>query len=471
MHSRTSTGARPRQSSILAGSGRAERREPGRFCPAEACGLRADPVRLHQAVTSQDPLRVEKLVPGGDGFLRRPDGEALLVPGALPGDSIRLESEQRKGGVSRALEWQLVEPSPDRVEPVCEVHATCGGCDLMALAGEAQARAKLGLFQDALERVAHLEPAELPRSLTRAGPDLGYRNRLRLQITSDGHVGFFRKHSHELVEPRRCHVAAPEIEAALATLRKLARSTQRALAQFAFVEIRHSDSGTSFYFSLREGVAWVPVEAQALLKKLRRDYGVATSADADALFERFRLTETVYLYAAAGAFSQVNWAVNRELVARVVELAKSSGVAEFLDLYCGSGNFSLPLMAAGVPGVGVESNRAAVAAATRAAREQGLSGRFVVDDAVRYASAREREAKTFDLVLVDPPRAGVKAGLAGMARIAGSQLCLVGCDPVTFARDLRGFLTAGFALRHLEGFDMFPQTHHLEALAWLKRSG
>jgi len=340
----------------------------------------------------------------------------------------------------------------------------------MALGSAAQERAKLGLFRDALERVGRIEASSLPTALTRSGPEFGYRSRLRLQITPKGRVGFFRKQSHELIEPRRCHVAVAEIEQALATLRKLARGTPAALAQFGFVEIRRSLAATSFYFALREGVAWVPLEAQALLRKLGRDYGVATSADKDAKLERFQLTDEVYLYAAPGAFSQVNWAVNRELVARVGELAQRFQVRDFLDLYCGSGNFSLPLMALGVAGVGVESNRAAVAAATQAAREQGLAGRFVVDDAVRYATARAGEAKTFDLVLVDPPRAGVKGGLRSMARIARSALALVSCDPVTFARDLRGFLDAGFVVRHLEGFDMFPQTHHLEAFAWLEKS-
>lgn len=420
-------------------------------------------------VAPRDPVRIERLVPGGDGLSRSADGETLLVSGALPGDLVAIRREQRKAGVTRALEWELVSPSPDRIEPVCEVYSECGGCDLMALHSTAQTSAKLGLFHDALERVGRIGPEWLPGGLTRAGPELGYRNRLRLQITPDGHVGFFRKQTHDLVEPRRCHVAAPEIEQALVTLRKLARANPRAITAFAFVEVRRSDAGTSFYFALRDGVSWVPVEAEALLRKLRREHVVATSADRDTALERFQLDAGVYLYAAPGAFSQVNWAVNRVLVARVLELALASGAREFLDLYCGSGNFSLPLMAAGLSGVGVESNRAAVAAATRAAREQSLSGRFVVDDAIRYASARAREGKSFDLVVVDPPRAGVKTGLGTMARIAANALCVVGCDPVTFARDLRGFLDEGFELGHLEGFDMFPQTHHLEALAWLVR--
>ena len=122
--------------------------------------------------TEREPeatLRIERLVPGGHGFVRRADGEALLVPGALPGDRIELLREGRKRGAGRAEEWRLVEPSADRIEPVCEVATECGGCDLMALSEPAQQRAKLALFADALERFAHLDPALVPRALTRAG--------------------------------------------------------------------------------------------------------------------------------------------------------------------------------------------------------------------------------------------------------------------------------------------------------------
>src|SRR5690606_33607007 len=136
---------------------------------------------------------------------------------------------------------------------------------------------------------------------------------------------------------------------------KASRRSPASIAAFAFVEVRVSDRGVSLYFSLRQGNAWLPVEAEGLLRQLKREYSVATNMD-DAVpgSDRFQLTETTYMLAPPGVFTQVNWAVNRALVARVVSMAVETGVSEFVDLYCGSGNFSLPLLAAGIHGVGVE---------------------------------------------------------------------------------------------------------------------
>jgi 23S rRNA (uracil1939-C5)-methyltransferase len=140
-----------------------------------------------------------------------------------------------------------------------------------------------------------------------------------------------------------------------------------------------------------------------------------------------------------------------------------------MDLYCGSGNFSLPLMAAGLRGVGVESSQHSVSAATQAAREQELQGRFVTDDAGRYVSRAFGESRSVELIILDPPRSGVKQALAAMAQVASRHICMVSCDPVTFARDLRALSDAGFSVELLEAYDMFPQTHHVESLAWLTR--
>ena len=410
-------------------------------------------------------------MPGGHGLARHADGRVLLVPGGLPGDRVSVQREQRQAGAARAVEWQLVEPSPDRIDPVCEVFAQCGGCDLMALERQAQARAKLGLLKDALLRIAALQEAELDLTFTTAGPSLGYRNRLRLQIDDQGRIGFFRKGSHELVQPKRCHVAVPEIHRVLAKLRKLTRRHPKALAGFAFVEVRVSGSSTSLYFELKPQVSWVPVESTSLLATLAPDYLVRTSADRSSQpYERFDLSERVYLYAVPGAFTQVNWAVNRLLIERVVSLARAAGASDFIDLYSGCGNFSLPLLAAGLSGVGVEANGAAVLAALQAAREQKLAGRFVKGDALEHAMQAARGGASFDLVLLDPPRAGIKQGIEHAAGLARSHVALVSCDPVTFARDLQRLLGLGFRIRHMEAFDMFPQTHHLEVLAWLEKA-
>ncbi len=415
-------------------------------------------------------LSVERLVPGGAGLGRTERGRVVLVPGALPGDRVSVTEMESKTGALRATTWELVSGSADRVEPICEVAAACGGCDLMALSATAQQEAKRRLLEDALTRVAHLEPAKARVPLTTAGPPLGYRNRLRLQIGERARIGFFQKQSRSLVEAKRCHVARPEIEEALKRLRKHARRDPHAFEPFASVEVRVCEGAVGLYFALAPGVGWLPAQSAGLLTKLRQDYQVATSLDrAPAPLERHRLCGDTYLYASPGSFTQVNWPVNRALIERLLQQVASHHVADFIDLYCGSGNFALTLLAAGLRGVGVESDRGAIRAARLAAREQELRGRFVAEDAVAYATRAAREGRLFDLVVCDPPRAGVKQGLGAIASIARSHVALVSCDPGTFARDLRGLIDSGFELSYLEAFDMFPQTHHLEAFAWLTR--
>jgi 23S rRNA (uracil1939-C5)-methyltransferase len=163
--------------------------------------------------------------------------------------------------------------------------------------------------------------------------------------------------------------------------------------------------------------------------------------------------------------------VNRVLVQRVLELARDAGASTFCDLYCGSGNFTLPLVHAGLSGVGVEESASAISQARQAAEQQGLgAARFYSEEAAAFAQRAARAGERFDLVILDPPRAGVKKSLDSMAELSAGRLILVGCDPVTFARDLARLGSLGLVVRGIEAFDMFPQTHHVEALAWLDRN-
>jgi 23S rRNA (uracil1939-C5)-methyltransferase len=147
-------------------------------------------------------------------------------------------------------------------------------------------------------------------------------------------------------------------------------------------------------------------------------------------------------------------------------------VASFVDAYAGSGNFALPLLSRGLRGVAVESNASAVESAREAAVAQGHDpAAFVLDDAAAYAERLARRGERVDLVLVDPPRAGLKSGLAALAGLAAGWLAMCSCNPVTLARDLRALQDLGFELESLQAFDMFPQTHHLETLAWLRAPG
>jgi 23S rRNA (uracil1939-C5)-methyltransferase len=206
------------------------------------------------------------------------------------------------------------------------------------------------------------------------------------------------------------------------------------------------------------------------LAALRREFLVAESDAVRAgpeLLQRFDLGRQVYLLAAPGSFTQVNWDVNRLLIERVLEGAHARGARSFLDAYAGAGNFALPLLAAGLSGVAVEANAAAILAARAAAHRQALpSAGFIEEDVARWA--RREAGQRFDLVLLDPPRSGVKQGLQHLAAMATSWLAMCSCNPVTLARDLRALIDLGFELDVVEAFDMFPETHHVETLVWLR---
>ncbi len=432
--------------------------------------------RQPRPTTIDEEIVVEKIVPGGRGFARMQDGRAAMVDGGFPGDRVRLRVAADRGTYVEGRA-EVVRIGTPRIEAPCPVAARCGGCDWMALPLEAQQRLKLDLVREALRRTAGL--TELPQELelVRAGDPLEYRSRIRLQLQR-GRVGFFSAGSRELVEIERCLVSSPAVQDALSVLRTHARRHVEALEPFEHVELRAAPgtNRVSLSFSPKRG-ARVSVATRLVLDELRREFLVsvrgedelrpAASRD-DGDLERFELGG-VQLLALPGSFTQVNWAVNRALVDEVVAGAVERSASSFADLYCGIGNFSLPLLHAGLSGKGVEASPTSIACAERAAREQGFTrGAFFAGDVGEVAGSWARAREKYDLVVVDPPRAGAKDALDSVRRLATKAVVLIACDPVTFARDLRSLIEAGLVLESVKAFDMFPQTHHVECLAWLR---
>ena len=211
-------------------------------------------------------------------------------------------------------------------------------------------------------------------------------------------------------------------------------------------------------------------DATALVAALSRVFQVSIGerSSAPEHDQRFPLPGGVELRVSGAVFTQVNWAVNQRLVQALLDGAEQRGVSTFCDLYCGAGNFSLPLLARGMSGVGIEGSKLSIAAAKRASTEQGLTRvRFIAGD-VKEALAKLPRADSFDLVLLDPPRSGAREVLPELIRRAPRHIAYCACDPVTLARDLRTLCDSGYILSSVSGFDMFPQTHHFETLAWLR---
>jgi 23S rRNA (uracil1939-C5)-methyltransferase len=414
---------------------------------------------------------IEKLVPGGDALAHLSDGRVAFVTGAFPGDTIRPLAIEAKKGHVRATRFELVSESPDRVAPPCPVARTCGGCDWMALSWGAQRTHKEALLRDSLHRTGQIADLPEPIPFTAAGDDVRYRSRVRFQVDPEGNIGFFGRGSHTLVQVPGCLVCRPEIDAALVALRRVSKDALGAVSE---LEVRAAEGTPTLSVLL---VPRIRGGAFPALKAIRAALGASAVVTVrgderpDDAVQRFALPGGAHLVAFPGVFTQVNWDVNVALVEQVVEGARARGVKTFLDAYAGAGNFSLPLLTTGMVGTSIERDPRAVECARRAAAEQGLpADGFVVGDAETEVRALVRAGAEFDLVVLDPPRSGAKDVLSAVIRLSPRAIALCSCDPVTLARDLGTLLKSGYRLDEVRGFDMFPSTHHLEALAWIVRS-
>ena len=414
---------------------------------------------------------IEKLVPGGAGFTRLADGRAAFVDGALPGDVIEpLEREERPGHV-RAKRFKLLEPGSARIVGPCPVADACGGCDWMKLERQAELTAKADLLRQAFERTGGFQVPK-PVEIVSAGPDLGYRSRIRLHVDRAGRIGFHARGSNEVVEIPSCVVAASELNLALAELRRIAQPLRKELAALSEIELRHAPRAPELLLIARLRAPDRPPAANliAALEQRFQLYIAGRPGRSQQQLQRWPLFDEVELAAPPDAFTQVNWDVNRALVKAVVDGARARGARRFCDVYAGAGNFSLALLAAGLDGISIERNARAVEAARLAAGDAGLSHAGFRTGDVRTELARLVRTETrFDLLIFDPPRSGAKTVLGELIGLAVPVLAAIGCDPVTLARDLKTLHGRGYELVEVTGYDMFPHTHHVETLAWLAR--
>lgn len=360
----------------------------------------------------------------------------------------------------------MTAPAASGARVCCPVQAACGGCPLFGESDAARAVGQLARFEQ-LGREAGLE---LPPPRWFAAPAaFGYRNRLRLRVDERGEPAFFNRE-----KASDCAVVAPGVLAAMAELRAAARADRMLLADFSHLELRDRDALGRFGLrcALRpdagSGVRRAPPRVAALGAHWLS--GQTPCSPGAMPCQRWQVAEGVYIEVPLDAFVQINGPVNRLLVAHVVEGLALRAARDFADLFMGAGNFALPLLAAGLTGRGVERHAGAVMAARRVAHERGFAAHgFDCDDAQAAAARWALAGERFDAVVCDPPRAGLGAAGESAARLARRWLVLCSCRPETLCADLRRLAGEGFAIEAVSLFDMFPQTRHVEAVAWLAR--
>ncbi|HKK28126.1 MAG TPA: TRAM domain-containing protein [Gemmatimonadota bacterium] len=429
-------------------------------------------------------LEVESVAVGGDGVAREPSGRVVFVPVTAPGDRVRARVTEDRGSFLRALAEEVLVPGPDRRPPPCPYYGACGGCQLQHLEPAAQREAKRGAVRDALRRIGGLE-AEVP-PVREAGPRLGYRNRIALTLRrgdggapagaggADVRAGYHaRGEPDRLVEVTGCPLAEPAVAEAWRALRRSWGPAARHLPAGEELRITVRGSATGSVAVLVEGGApgepgnpeRVAAAVPGLSTYAWRPGGERRArilAGEPVLRERWQGFEVDL---APGVFLQVNRRVS-EAVERSLDegLGPVDGL-RVLDLYAGVGTRAARWSLRGAEAAACEADPDAVAAGEEAASRAGASPEL-------RAGRVEDLLGTLvpaDVVVLNPPRTGLSRQVARALRERGgaARLAYVSCDPATLARDLAR-LAGAWELKGLEAFDAFPQTAHVETLAWLE---
>lgn len=402
-------------------------------------------------------LEITGVVQGGRG-LAKADGKVIFVSGALPGETVLARIEKDQERFAEAVTVRRIQ-SPHG-EAACAHFEACGGCDWMRLDAATQLAAKNELLQHDFSRrlgaQTWLPPVASP-------VQSGYRSRITLKL-QDGRAGYYAESSHMLIPIDDCLVAAPAIRKAIAGL---ARVIPAWIGQgFSEVELRAAPDDELAVGVLR-GRGSLPSRPDVLR-------GLATftsqSGDCDIRYEAAGAS----LWAGPRSFTQINLAVNSLLVGAAVGFlaqgASQDGPKQAADAFCGVGNFSIPLAKQGFQVVGFESNSPALDDAKRNANGNDVDIHWVVAQEVDMAKAwRKHGLKADARLLLDPPRAGAKKFISDLllAKLKPQKIAYVSCEPTTLLRDLDTLQRSGYHIDHLQAFDMFPQTHHVETLACL----
>jgi 23S rRNA (uracil1939-C5)-methyltransferase len=434
-------------------------------------------------------LTIEKLIYGGDGLARLPadasgKGKAAFIPFVLTGEEVTATITEQKPGFARGRLDAVVSPSAERVLPPCPYFGSCGGCQYQHATYAEQLRIKTEILRENLRRLAKLElPVQIQ---VHPSPPWSYRNRTRMAVRQ-GHgfeLGYRRMGSEQILPVEQCPISSPLLQKAMSALWALGRNAQ-VPASLREVELFANADDTRLLLSLHrlppttkpeEDFAAFVSQLQSALPGLE---SVALFAERQAHPKNHEpadekpqvLAGSGFLtchvsghsyQVSAGAFFQSN----RHLVPLLVEIVtKGRTGATALDLYAGGGLFSLPLAAQFENVVAVESSPASFRDLRRNLPPNGKAVRLTAEAYLQ--NARKLHP---DLIVVDPPRAGLgpKAARA-LAECRAPRVTYVSCDPATLARDLAVLIAAGYSVEQAHLFDLFPQTYHLETALQLTK--
>lgn len=433
------------------------------------------------------PVLIESLDQEGRGVAHA-EGKVIFIEGALPGEVVTYNAYRRKPSFELAQVNQILKPAFSRVTPECHHFGICGGCSMQHMDVRTQVAAKQRVLEDNLKHIGKVAPELILPAVYGSPWDYRYRARLSVRyVAKKGGVlvGFHEKRSSFIADMQACRIMPPRISALIMPLRKLVEnlSIRERLPQ---IEVSLGEDVDVLVLRILE-----PLTAQdeTLLKAFANQHHVQ-------LFLQTGGPQTAYPFYPEDApelsytlpefdvtipfhpteFTQVNPMVNRILVRRALNLLDPRTGERIADLFCGLGNFTLPIARRGAQVVGYEGSAALVSRARQNSQRNGLpeSTQFMEANLFEIDESWMHEQGDFDKMLIDPPREGAIAVVTALEekKLKPWRIVYVSCNPATLARDA-GVLVHrnGYALKAAGVINMFPHTAHVESIALFEKGG
>jgi 23S rRNA (uracil1939-C5)-methyltransferase len=386
-------------------------------------------------------LRIDTCVHGGDG-LARLDGHTYFVTGGLPGDLVKTGPVYQKSKCYFTEVAEVLEPSPFRRSPPCELASSCGGCDWQHVEREAQVELKINIFKDGLRRLGGVKGTNELNVQSYFGQENAYRHRAQFKLSDSGSCGFFAKKSHEVIDIRNCPVLVDELN--------------------------------TFAAEVREYIKTEPLKDVTQIKAMAGSKGQVASHPhlENICSEKVEVAVNGFTFEVSG---QSFFQQNREMTPILGQWVADQFKGEFgLDLFGGSGFFSLMIQDKVKEVLLVERDQHLVDLARETFRRHDLSHlkAEAMSTEAFFKSTLAKNLSPATSVVVDPPRAGLgKTVCEKLSRLSIKQLIYVACDPATQARDVKWLSEmGGFVISKAALFDLYPNTHHMETVLVLERA-
>lgn len=426
----------------------------------------------------QHQLLIEALSDEGKG-IGRLDNKVVFVNDCLPGEQVLIEMGKRSKRFDDARLLEIIKPSTERVAPKCQHFGVCGGCSLQHLHASQQIQYKQQSLLDKLQRIGKSEPEQILQPLT--AESWGYRTKARLgakYVPKKGGVivGFRERQSRYLAQLLHCDVLHPAVGDRLPELAQCIEQLS-VRDQIPQVEIAVADNAVSLVFRHLQAVTDEDIRLLQLFGE-KYQYQIYLQPKGPSTIHCIYPSQPLVLHYQLPAhdctiefdvtdFTQVNRQINQQMVDRALDLLELKSEHRVLDLFCGLGNFSLPLARRAAAVTGVEGDESMVQKATANAERNGIANaKFYCANLFEDCADQPWMGQQYDRLLLDPPRSGAFEIVKQIERFNSPRIVYVSCDPATLARDTEVLVhQKNYRLLSAGVMDMFPHTAHVESIA------